>query len=601
MPALERSEGELMRISLIAVVMAAAFLVLGTALWRVQVLSASEYRSNLDRQSMRRVRLPGMRGRVLDRNGNCLAENRPSYCVAIFIEELRQPGRWSKTIDKVESVIDELAAILGMEREVARDDIAKHVNRRLPLPFLAWRDIDQKALARWAESAVVCPGVDIYVEPIRVYPIAGLAPHLIGYVGRADPALDGDAPYHYYLPEMEGKDGIERVMDARLRGEAGGRLIRVDASGFKYEEKGERDPRGGEDVTIAIDIRIQEMAENALGEKSGAVVVLDPRNGDVLAMASSPGFDTEALKSREEWQRILDDPHRPLINRAIAGEYPPGSTFKPLIAITGLQNRRITARTEFECPGYYQIGARKVKCWSRRGHGAIAVRKALEQSCNPFFCNVGGICDYDGIWHMADALGFGRRTGIELRGEKRGLLPDDEWKRRVWHDGWRGGDTCNVSIGQGFLVATPLQMAVFAATLANRGRVYRPRLVLDGSPAGELVNQMSWLDKDLRVVRGGMFDVVHAELGTGKRVRIPGVEMAAKTGTAQYGRGKKHAWMILFAPFSSPRYVASMVVEDAVSGGITVAPRMRNLMENILEMDGTIIRPAPSSAGRTET
>ncbi|MBC8453756.1 penicillin-binding protein 2 [PVC group bacterium] len=600
MPSGERAENELMRIRLIALFMTAAFLLLGTVLWRVQVMRASEFRINLDQQSMRRVRLPGMRGKILDRNGLTIAENRPGFCIAVFVEELRQPGRWSKTIDKVESVINELSVILNREPDVTREDIAKHINRRLPLPLLAWRDLDNKALARWAENSVVCPGVDIYVEPIRVYPFTNMAPHLIGYVGRADLLTEEEDPYHYYLPEMIGKDGIERAMDTRLRGEAGGRLIRVDASGFKYKEKGGKTPRAGNDISLAIDVRIQQMAEEVLGNKCGAAVVMNPQNGDILALASSPLYDRNALKSHKAWQSILNDPQLPLINRALAGEYPPGSTFKPVIALTALQNGTISSQSKYNCLSYYQIGNRKINCWSKRGHGSIAVRKALEQSCNPFFCDLGYSCGYEAIWHMADAFGFGRRTGIELFGERKGLLPDDEWKQRTRSDGWRGGDTCNVSIGQGFLLVTPLQMAVHASTLANSGRVYRPRLVLDSTPKSELVNQLSLSVSDLRIVRGGMYDVVHAEHGTGKRVKIPGVKMAAKTGTAQYGRGKKHGWMILFAPFTSPRYAVSMIIEDAVSGGISVAPRMKALMQGILEMDGTIESGVPSNMQRTE-
>jgi len=577
--------------------MALALVFLGGVLWRVQVLKTGDYRSNLDRQSMRRVRLPGIRGRILDRHGECLADNRASYCIAIYIEEMRQAGRRGRTIDRVEAVIDELAAIVRRPRTVSRKDILMHVNRRLPLPFVAWRDLDHASIARLAESKKVFAGVDIQVEPVRVYPHEGLALHLLGYVGRADPGDEDERPYHYYLPEMEGRAGIERVMDDRLRGTSGGRLIRVDASGFKYEEQGERDPHDGEDIHLAIDRRIQEAAETSLGELRGAAVVLDPRNGDVLALASSPCFDRTALQSKSEWSRVLNHAGRPLINRAIAGEYPPGSILKPLVGIVGLMSGVLSPTDPYTCDGHYEIGRRSVKCWSTRGHGAVSIRKAIEQSCNPFFCNAGALCGLPRIWHMGDAVGLGRRTGIELRGEARGLLPDDDWKRRARGEGWRGGDTCNLSIGQGFVLVTPIQMAMFAAALGNGGKIYRPRLVLDESKDGELVNQLAWPARHLEVIRGGMYDVVQAESGTGKRVRIDHVAMAAKTGTAQYGKGKKHGWMILFAPYDSPRYAVAMIVEDAVSGGITVAPRMKQLMESILTMDGTIDRPQGTEEG----
>ncbi len=587
----DRSEAECLRIRLVMLAMLAALAFLGVNLWRIQVLRAPEYRSSLDRQSMRRVRLPGIRGRIFDRNGICLADNHPSYCIAIYTEELRQRGRWNRTIDRVEEVVNELAEVLGQPPQVTREDISRHVFRRLPLPFLAWRGLDESALARWAECDTVFPGVDIYVEPVRVYPNPERAPHVIGYVGRADPADGGDEPYHYYLPEMEGREGMERVMDSQLRGQSGGRLIRVDASGFKYAETGEREPVAGDDVHLTLDMQIQSVAENVLSNQPGSVVVLDARNGDVLALASSPTFNVESLKSQSEWQRVVNNPDRPLLNRAIGGRYPPGSTFKPLVAVAGLQYKRTTPGTVVNCPGYYMVGNRPFGCWSKRGHGPLTMRKAIEQSCNPFFCDLGVRCEYKRVFHMADSVGFGHRTGIELKGESPGLLPNDEWKRRVMRDGWRPGDTCNVSIGQGALLVTPLQMAVFAAALGNGGHIYRPRLVNYGIPHGDLINRMAWSEKTLSVVRGGMHDVIEAPTGTGKRAKVEGVAMAGKTGTAQYGQGRKHAWMILFAPFDSPRYAVAMVVENEVSGGITAAPRMRHLMEKILVLDGTL--PAP--------
>jgi penicillin-binding protein 2 len=588
----ERVEHERLRVRLVTVGMLAALAFLCINLWRIQVLSAPEYRNSLDRQSMRRVRLPGIRGRILDRNGVCLAANEASYCMAIYTEELRQPGRRSHTVDKVEEVVNALSVVLGHPPQVTRDDIEQHVIRRLPLPFLAWHGLDDAALARWAESTEAFTGVDVYVEPVRVYPNGTHASHLIGYVGRAKPVVNKEDAYHYYVPEMEGREGMECVMDGQLKGQSGGRLIRVDASGFKHDETGEREPVAGDDIVLTLDMRIQILAENVLSNQPGAAVVLDVRNGDVLALASSPTYDVESLKSKAAWGRVISDPRRPLINRAIAGRYPPGSTFKPLVAITGLESGRITPETVLQCPGYYQVGNRPIRCWSRRGHGALSLRKAIEQSCNPFFCETGIICEYKRIFHMADAFGFGHRMGLELRGESAGLLPDNEWKRRVMSDSWRPGDTCNVSIGQGALLVTPLQMAVFVAALANGGYVYRPRLVNNGISEGDLMNRMAWSADTMRVVRGGMFDVVQAETGTGKRARIDGVTMGGKTGSAQYSQGRTHAWMILFAPFDNPRYAVAMMLENSVSGGISVAPRIRQLIQKILVLDGTLEPPS---------
>lgn len=557
---------------------------LGLQLWRIQVNRAAEFVTSLDRQSIRRVRLPGIRGRILDRRGVVLAHNRPLYCLAIYTEELRQQGR---TVDRIDAVIDRLSRILGQERQVTRRDIEMHVRRRLPLPFLAWRGLDDVALARWAERGASLPGVDIYIEPERVYPYAERAVHVLGYVGRADPSENVENPYHYYLPEMAGRAGVERTADATLRGRAGGRLIRVDASGFKFEETAEREPVAGTDVRLAVDVRMQVYAEEILGERTGAVVILDPRNGDVLALASGPLFDRDALHSQRAWQALLKDPARPLLNRAITGQYAPGSIFKPLVGITGLVYDRVQPDTVISCPGYYEIGNARFRCWLRRGHGPLTMRAALEHSCNPYFIDVGQRVGYERLYHMAAAVGFGQETGIALPGEASGLLPDDTWKRRVHGDAWRAGDTANVSIGQGALLVTPLQIAMYTAALANGGFVYRPRLILDQEPA-RAQHKMDWPADELAVIREGMRDVIQAPRGTGRRAVLNGVTMAGKTGTAQFGVDKKHAWMILFAPYESPRYAVAMIVEDDVSGGLTVAPLMQQLMRALFIMDGTL-------------
>ncbi|NQT91777.1 MAG: penicillin-binding protein 2, partial [Lentisphaerae bacterium] len=296
--------------------------------------------------------------------------------------------------------------------------------------------------------------------------------------------------------------------------------------------------------------------------------------------------------SSADWRRLTSDVGRPLVNRAVAGIYPPGSTFKPMVSIAALVNNRADKSTHFSCPGYFALGRARFNCWRRSGHGVMAMRKAIEQSCNAYFCQLGLQCGYERLYRMADAVGFGRRTGIDLPMEAAGILPSNEWKIRKMNDAWRPGDTCNVSIGQGFLAVTPLQMALFTAAIANGGRIYRPRLVRGDSPVtGELVADLGWHSDLLEVVRGGMHDVVNVDGGTGKRARLAGVAVAGKTGTAEYGlraARKKHAWMIAYAPFADPRYVAVIVIEDAISGGFTAAPLMKKMMQGIMILDGTL-------------
>lgn len=588
-------DSELNRVRALLLVMLGAMVFLGVVFWRVQVLGVSEYRHSFEKQSMRRVRLPGSRGRILDRKGVCLADNRPSYCVAVYAEELRRAGAWERTVEAVEGVLDTLAPTLGFERQATRADIRQHIRRRLALPFLAWRDIDHRALARWAESSLRLPGVDIYVEPVRSYPRGTLAAHVLGYVGTAEPVQDSELPYHLYLPEMAGAAGIESAKNTELSGLPGGRLLRVDASGFKHGKIHERIPEPGEDVVLTLDADIQRLAEEALEGQRGAVVILDPSNGDVLALASAPTFDPNVFSPRvsaSDWRRLTSDAGRPLVNRAVAGIYPPGSTFKPMVAVASLVNGKSDASTRFSCPGYFAIGRARFDCWRRSGHGTLAMRRAIEQSCNAYFCQLGLECGHERVYRMADAVGFGQRTGIDLPLEVPGILPNNDWKIRNRNDAWRPGDTCNLSIGQGFLAVTPLQMAVFTAAIANGGRIYRPRLARgDGPVTGELVADLGWGEGVLEVVRGGMQDVVNVDGGTGKRARLEGVALSGKTGTAEYGPKadrKKHAWMIAYGPSSSPRYAAVIVIEDAVSGGFTAAPLMKKIMEGVFRLDGTL-------------
>ena len=581
---------ELMRMRIALVAMLAGLLFLVGSLWRIQVRDVSKYRSKVDRQSVRRVRLPGTRGLIYDRNGLCLADNRPSYCVGIYIEELRQPGSWSNTINRVEETIAKLSGVLHLKSDVTREEIRKHINRRLPLPFPAWRDVDETTVARLEELEPRLPGVAIYYEPVRSYPMGALASHLLGYVGRSDPEQDPEEPWQYYHPEMEGKYGVEKTFNDELTGIAGGYVIQVDASGYRRKdfvntELKPREPVSGSDIVLTIDSRIQRLAEKALEGETGAVVILDPRNGDVLAMASSPKFDPNDFSpsvSAEEWDKLNTDPGKPMVNRAIAGIYPPGSTFKPLVIITALESGVATADTTFDCPGYFQLGSAIFHCWQKAGHGTLAMRKAIEQSCNAYFCQLGLRCTYDRIQRMGDAVGFGHKTGIEMGGESAGLLPK---KGR----GWSGGDTCNASIGQGAVSVTPLQMAVFTASIANDGTVYRPRLMMRrGDAEGEVARKMLWAPTTMKVLKGGMHDVIEAETGTGKRAKIPGVEMAGKTGTAEFDSGsqrRKHTWMTLFAPFDQPRYVVAMVLDEGVSGGLSVAPRINELMRGVFSAE----------------
>jgi len=585
------------RLRMILLIMLLCFGGLLAAMWKIQVSGGERYQEDLIRQSVRRVRLPGARGRIFDRNGHCLADNRPSYGIAIYMEELRRRGG---SVDRAEMVVQRLSEVLGVPAQITRADITKHFTQTLPLPLLAWKHIDERVLARFSEYAAQVPGVDIEVQPLRSYPQGEIASHVLGYIGRPDkrrdPRREREGYYNFYLPEFVGRAGLELEMDEHLRGEAGGRLIRVDVSGYRHEDLGVRAPRSGSDIELALDLKIQRLAEKTLGDTPGSMVVLDPRNGDILAMANYPRFDGNDFVPfipTKLWDRINNDEQKPLLNRAIGGSYPPGSIFKPVVALAALENDKATGDTQFTCPGYFDLGKSRFRCWTRGQHGSLTMREAIKHSCNVYFYRLGLLTQKDYIYHMAAALGLGTKSGVDLPGERSGLLPSAAWSRDTRGFGWRPGDTCNFSIGQGALTVTPLQMAIVTATIANGGHVYRPRLVKGIRPShakyfkpipAEIINEMNWSRTSLRIIQEGMRDVVMDARGTGKMARIDGVSISGKTGTAEYGPkelGQKRGWMIAYAPSDQPRYAVAMVIDDAMSGGVTVAPRIKMLMESL--------------------
>lgn len=610
------------RLAILAVAMLGVWGLLPWRLWNLQVRQGSEKRAQLARQSLRSIRVAGVRGRLLDRNGVPLAENRPSYCLSLYLEELRKPGRRQNTIDAVMDTLDRLAETMDRPRRLDAKDVSTHLNRRTPLALTAWRDLDPVAVARFLEHADEFPGVDLTVEPVRVYPGGSLAAHVLGYVGRADEETlaesgleeerlarveeggeeeeDERNPFHYYLPEMVGRSGLEKSLDEELRAASGGRLeIQVDVAGFRYQVVSNacREAGKGSDVRLSLDTRIQRAAEEALGGVRGAVVVVDPRNGDVLAMASAPAFNPNDFVPsipRATWQGLQTEA-RPLVNRAAAGEYAPGSTFKPITLLAAMRSGKVRPETRYTCGGAFQLGTSQLRCWQSWGHGSIDLPLAVRYSCNVYLCHAGLACGPEAIQETARAFGLGQKTGIELDYERPGLVPDDRWKRAARGEGWRDGDTCNMSIGQGAVLVTPLQLAMYTAALANGGTLWHPRLVLGESRDGATKVRPARRARDLRglatkeqwaAIRKGMRDVVQAPDGSGRRARVEGMELAAKTGTAEYGAkgaGKKMTWMIAYGPAAAPKYAAAFLVEDGASGGSTVSPLVRKFFQRVLE------------------
>jgi penicillin-binding protein 2 len=572
-----------------------AFLVLGTSLWRLQVAKVSQFESRQKIQSLRRVRLPGIRGKIYDRNGLCLADNRPVYSIALFLEDVRRAGPWARTIDFAMEIVGQVSQVTGLKPVMDRDSIWKHIRLRLPMPLVLWNDIGPVPMARLAEQGHDIPGVDIYTQATRAYPYSPYTSHLLGYVGRAEPdTKNGEESYSYYLPEMAGRAGLEKLFDPFLRGEAGGMLVQIDVSGYRHGELARRAPKSGGDLRLTLDMEIQLLAHKAIGAHRGAVVVLDPNNGDVLAMLSAPGFDANRFVpyiSTADWQELSGNLSKPLLNRAVAGVYPPGSIFKPLVGLAAGTVNPDAVHTVYDSPSTFRIGSRVVHTV---GHGEVDLREALKFSANVYFFKTALACGLEPIVQQALAAGLGQKTGVEVDYESSGVVPDEKWQQDN-KTGWSDGDTCNLAIGQGYLAVTPIQMAMLTATIANGGYLYRPRLVQayrEPASADYILNpnhrigKMDWSEAALFAVRGGMHDVIMDEKGTGRRAAVDGLDFAGKTGTAEYGvkgEGSKHTWMIAFAPFDNPQYAVAMLIEEGDSGGGTVGPRLKILMEGLYE------------------
>ena len=599
------------------------FLVLCSALFRLQYEDTSEFKADLALQNTRRSRVPGLRGRILDRNGAVLAECRPSHCIQCNVEEFQRRGSATNTVAAVEEAVDRLASELKLARpaSLTHARIERHVKLSSAMPLMLWEDVSDETFARFAEHSDEYPGFDVSTRPERVYPCGRLAAHILGYTGRSRPD-DADSA-HFFEHDMRGREGVERYYNRFLTGVAGERRVRVDARGFRptkqreamMEDDMDADvaPSAGLDLQLTIDKDVQAVLEAQLDGLTGAGVVLDPRDGAIIAMASAPTFDPNDCVprlTREVYATLTNAPAKRLQNRAISESYAPGSTFKPITALAALANGWLPD-DEYSCQGVYTLGNLRLHCWDRWGHGPITLRTALEKSCNTFFCNLGTAIGTNAVISAARAFGLGSVTGVDLGGETPGVVPDNEWKFSNFNERWYPGDTCQMSIGQGMLLVTPLQMAVVAAALANGGKIFTPYLFArtEGQPPPKPVRSVPFAREYITLVREGMRDV--AEQGTGRRIRTrweeaePGtykrrrfnlnVTCAGKTGTAELGRGstkRKNTWVIAFAPFEKPTVAMAMIVERGESGGSTVAPRVHAVLAHMFgETEVAAARP----------
>lgn len=582
--------------------MAAMVGALGTRMHHLGVAEGDTYRLLAEENRINIRLIPPARGEIMDRYGIKIAGNEQNYRVVITKEDA------SKADGGVDAVLQRLCELIPLAEEDLAD-ARKALDRNspfVPIPVaerLSWQDFSEVAL-----NSPILPGVTPEMGLSRAYPLDSDFAHVIGYVGPvSDRDLEGieDPDPLLTIPRFQiGKIGTERWMEAELRGSAGTRQIEVNAAGRVMRELSRQEGIAGADLNLTIDARVQNFVQARLGDESAACVVMDVQNGDVLVAASAPSFNPNLFVrgiSSADYKVLLEDDHRPLANKAVQGTYPPGSTFKMVTALAALEEGLIDAETRVSCPGHYDFGDRRFHCWRAGGHGAVNLERSLMESCDVYYYDIAQRVGIDKIAEMGRKLGLGVRHDLPMSAIAEGNMPDRAWKARVHGADWRIGDTINASIGQGYVLTSPLQLAVMTARLAT-GRAIAPRLIKSISgrdvpipPAPELGLNA----QNLAQVQRGMFMVMNGPNGTarGSRVADETMEMCGKTGTSQVRNisvaeraagvvrnedlpwnRRDHALFVGFAPAAAPRYAVAVVVEHGGGGSTAAAPIARDAL-----------------------
>jgi penicillin-binding protein 2 len=619
-------------------------------LWWVQVARGALYSAKIAQRSEVTVRIPSVRGEIRDRNGIPLVQNRASYDVDFYLPDMvrgfreRNEGqvpyiqyqapvhgmlqnkREADIVQIVNTAVIPRLEALDLAADYNAERLKKHFRNDTEIPFTYLEDIDFPTLAKFSEHDVGLPGVNIGIKPVREYLYGALAAHLLGYVGMpVDVDQEQASHYTFYQPDVEGKTQIEFAMDKYLRGTPGVRVMQRNVRGIIDGEVRTDQPKPGANVYLTIDARIQMIAEQALRQPllgRASAVVVNPNNGDILAMASIPSFDPNVFipsVSRKDWSAFSKDPAVPLVDRAVSG-FPPGSTFKIITALAGLTKGM--ADSHFTCNGFVTYGGKPMHCWiAAKGgsHGTLGLADALKVSCDCFFYQYGNAAGIDAIDQIGSLLGLGQTYDIGLSDEKAGIMPGPDWmKENRPKEKWSPAYTANVSIGQGYVLASPLQVAMAYATVANGGVCYTPRLVRtvlnpDGTPTRDEDGNIAVPDQpkvrgdlrqvvkqsDIEVVRKGLWEVVNEHSGpggggTGAKVQIPGTVVAGKSGTAdasEHGKKETIAWFACFAPYDHPKYVVVAMVQGGKHGGSVAGPVAAHILSQILAMDQGSYKP----------
>lgn len=581
------------------------FLLMLLRLWYLQVISYEDLYDRSVRNRTRMLITDAPRGPVYDRHGNLLVDNRPAFQISVMRQDIVHR----------DELFQRLSSLLDIDREALemrwQEGLRLPVYRPVPLVL----DADRDLVERVQENSIDLPGVLIEVRPVRDYPDPAAVAHVIGYLGEiTEQELRASRTGDYRGGDLVGRVAIEKVYEDFLHGEKGQQLIEIDVQGRLLRMLQAQSAEPGKKVFITVDMGLQKVALDAFGDKAGAAVVLDVHSGEVLAMVSLPTYNPAQFArgiSPEEWRTLINNRRNPLQNKAITGLYPPASTFKMIVALAALREGVATTDREIDCDGSFELGDSRFRCWKRAGHGPTDLKKAIRESCDLWFYQIGLELGIDKLSAAAKEFGLGSSLGFSLPGERDGTIPTREWKRQQFNQPWFGGETVIASIGQGYVLTTPLQLAVMTAALANNGKVLKPQIISriedwDGDSTHhfepELIRQLDYTPEQWQAVQEGMVAVVNELRGTGRRAQLDEIQVAGKTGTSQVirrlsdeeeelltgdenipYRHRSHGLFIAYAPAEDPQIAVAVVVEHGQSGGGVAAPVAREILRHYFE------------------
>lgn len=586
------------RFTIVVSLISCAVCVIMIKLWYLQIVKGDELRRRSENNRIRVQEVKPLRGLITDRAGRILVDNQPSFDVSIIPED-------AKDMTVIAARLDSLFEERQMEQ---CRDVVFAPGRKPFVPVKIDRHIEREKLAVIETNAIDLPGVVVDVIPVRKYNYDEMLAHVLGYVGEISTGELKENNYSGYKPDdIVGKEGIEKTLDRYLKGYSGGEQIEVNVAGRKLRVLGRVDPVPGHNIQLTIDAALQKICWNAFEEPAGAAIVMDPRDGSILAMMSKPSFDPAQFNrgiTEENWRQLLEDPLSPLQNRAISGQYPPGSTYKVIVAAAALEERLLSAEKQVYCSGSFTLGDRTYRCWKKEGHGQVDLERAIIESCDVYFYTIGASIGVDTLAEYAGKFGLGRKTGICLPAEREGLIPTKQWKVQKMKEPWQKGETISVSIGQGFVLLTPLQLINAYCAVANGGTLFKPRLVNRiETVTGEVISEyppeaVSKIPADgrtLRFLKDALWGVVNDDRGTGKALRRDERDVCGKTGTAQvigmpedeedlreesvpYNQ-RDHALFVCFAPRQDPEVAVLVIVEHGGHGGAVAAPVARKIID----------------------